>query len=329
MNAIISGHLFCFIFPLLLSIYIIPILIKTAFRFNVLDTPDNNIKKHEKPTPYLGGFALYIPFITTLAIAYPFENQILWLLLGVTLLLFVGFVDDLKVLGPSQKLFGQIIAVICFLKGGYSLKANFFSDFLNIGFSAFWMLSIINAFNLIDVMDGLATTVSIMAGVSFLIIAFLFKQYALTILLLAFLAPLIVFFFYNKPPAKIYLGDAGALFVGGFFAAIPQLFKWSGQHYLAYYAPVIILAIPLLELFFLVVIRTFKGIPFYRGSPHHFAIYLKRKGWSVKQILIFVCLMSIVLFSVATLFLFNYISFTGVIISGFLFVFTWMYFVFT
>lgn len=328
MNAIISRHLFCFIFPLLLAFYIIPILIKIAFRFNVLDVPDNNIKKHEKPIPYLGGFALYIPFITTLAIAYPFENQILWLLLGVTLLLFVGFVDDLKVLTPFQKLFGQIVAVICFLKGGYSLKADFFSDFLNIVFSAFWMLSIINAFNLIDVMDGLAAIVSIMAAISFLIIAFLFKQYALSILLLAFLAPLLVLFFYNKPPAKIYLGDAGALFVGGFFSAIPQLFKWSGQHYLAYYAPVIILAVPLLELFFLIVIRSFKGIPFYRGSPHHFALYLKRKGWSVKQILIFICLMNIILFSVSVLFLFNYINSISVIVAGFIFILSWVYFIF-
>lgn len=329
MDAIVVRHLFCFIFPLLLSVYIIPILIKIAFRFNILDNPDGNIKKHKRPTPYLGGFALYIPFITTLAIAYPFENQILWLLLGVTLLLFLGFVDDLRVLRPAQKFFGQIIAIICFLKGGYSLKTTFFSDFLNTGISAFWMLSIINAFNLIDVMDGLTATISIMAAVFFLIIAFLFKQYALTLLLLSFLVPMIVFFFYNKPPAKIYLGDTGALFVGGFFAAIPQLFNWSDQHYLAYYVPVIILAIPLLELFFLVVIRTFKGIPFYRGSPDHFAIYLQKKSWSVEQILIFVCFMSTILFAVSILFLFNYINITTVFISGFLFILSWIYFVFT
>ncbi len=329
MDAIVSRHLFCFVFPFLLSIYIIPILIKIAFRFNILDNPDGNIKTHKRPTPYLGGFALYIPFIATLAITFPFENQILWLLLGVTLLLFVGFVDDLRVLRPAQKIFGQIIAVICFLKGGYSLKTNFFSDFLNVGISAFWMLSIINAFNLIDVMDGLAAMISIMAAVSFLIIAFLFNQYALTILLLSFLIPMIVFFFYNKPPAKIYLGDTGALFVGGFFAAIPQLFNWSDQHCLAYYVPVIILAIPLLELFFLVVIRTFKGIPFYRGSPDHFAIYLQKKSWSIEQILMFVCFMSIVLFAVSILFLFNYINITSVFISGFIFILSWIYFVFT
>ncbi|MBD3273571.1 hypothetical protein GF385_04460 [Candidatus Dependentiae bacterium] len=327
-NAIIPRHLFCFFFPLLLSIYIIPILIKIAFKFKVLDHPDGNIKNHKKPTPYLGGFALYIPFIATLAIAYPFENQILWLLLGVTLLLFVGFIDDLKVLKPLQKFFGQIVAVICFLKGGYSLKTNFFSDFFNVIISAFWMLSIINAFNLIDVMDGLTATISICASLSFLFIAFYFKQYALTILLLAFIAPLIVFFFYNKPSAKIYLGDAGALFVGGFFAAIPQLFSWSKQHSFAYYVPVIILAIPLLELFFLVLIRSFKRIPFYRGTPHHFALYLKRKDWSVKKILFFVSLSGLALFLVSILFLFQYINLIHLFLIGFVFLLLWIWFVF-
>ncbi|MFH1461948.1 MAG: MraY family glycosyltransferase [bacterium] len=329
MNAIISRHLFCFIFPLLLAIYIMPLLIKIALKFNILDLPDGRIKKHKLPTPYLGGFALYIPFITTLAIAYPFQNQILWLLLGCTLLLFVGFIDDLKVMTPIQKLAGQIVAVICFLKGGYSLKTDFFSNGFNILFSAFGMLSIINAFNLIDVMDGLVTIVSIFSTLSFLIIAFLFKQYYLTILLLAFLAPLLVFFFYNKPPAKIYLGDAGALFIGGFFAALPQLFNWSSQHYIAYYVPVIILAIPLLELFFLVIIRTLKGIPFYRGSPHHFAIYLKNKGWPISKILYLISFLCLILAIVSFLFLFQFISLFTTFLLGLVFIIFWIFIIFT
>lgn len=328
MNAIISRHIFCFIFPLLLAIYILPLLIKMALKFNILDLPDGKIKNHKLPTPYLGGFAIYVPFITVLAIAYPFQNQILWLLLGCTFLLFVGLIDDLKVMTPIQKFAGQIIAVICFLKGGFSLKTYFFLNGFNLLFSVFWMLSVINAFNLIDVIDGLAAIVSIFAAFSFLIIAFLFKQYYLTILLLAFLAPLLVFFFYNKSPAKIYLGDAGALFIGGFFAALPQLFNWSDRHYIAYYVPIIILAIPLLELFFLVIIRTFNGIPFYKGSPHHFAIYLKNKGWSVSKILYFISFLSLILASVSFLFLFQFISLFMTFMLGLVFIIFWIFIIF-
>ena len=313
MEAVFVRHIFSFIFPLLLTIYIVPMMIAAAFNFKILDRPDGKIKNHKKPVPYLGGLAVYIPFIATLAVAYPFENKILWLFLGVTFLLFIGLVDDLKILKPIQKLFGQFLAVLCFLKGGFSLKTIFFSDFFNICASAFWMLSVINAFNLVDVMDGLSSLLAIIAATSFLIIAIILKQYAVSVLLLAFLGPMLVFFYYNKPPARIYLGDAGSLFVGGFLAAIPLLLPWSKLSFDAYYTPIVILGVPLLELFSLVVIRTFKGIAFYRGSPHHYSIYLRSKNWSVAKVLIFSGIMSTILSTIAILFLFNFINFWSLI----------------
>ena len=328
MKAVFARHLFSFIFPFLLAIYLLPILIKTAFKFNALDKPDGNIKKHKKAVPYLGGFAIYIPFIATLAIAYPFANQILWFILGITFLFFVGFVDDFKILSPVQKLFGEFIAVLCFLKGGFSLKTNFFTQLFNIFTSTFWMMLVINAYNLVDVMDGLSSILAIIATSSFLVIALLLKQYSVSVLLLAFLGPLIAFFFYNKPPAKIYLGDCGSLFIGGFIAAIPMLFPWSSLSYVAYYAPVVIVGIPLLEVLSLMVIRTWIGIPFYKGSPHHFSIYLKSKGWSIVKSLTFTAIMSIILSVIAILFLFGFFDFHGLVRAGILFLFVWFYFIF-
>ncbi|MBD3231207.1 hypothetical protein GF322_00940 [Candidatus Dependentiae bacterium] len=328
MDYILLRYFFSFIFSTLLAIYLIPVLIKTAFKFNILDVPDGKIKKHQKAVPYLGGVSIYIPFIATLSIVYPFENQILWLFLGISLLLFVGLIDDLKILKPLQKLFGQILAVICFLKGGFSLKTNFFVVIFNVFLSGFWMLSVINAFNLVDVMDGLATVLAIIAGVSFLIISLILNLPSITILILSFLGPLFVYFFYNRPPAKIYLGDAGSMYVGGFLAAIPLLFPWSSCFFNAYYTPVIILGIPLLEVFSLVIIRTYLGIPFYKGSPHHFAIYLRNKGWSIIQVLIFTIIMSSILSAGAILFLFQFINFNLLIILGILFLLIWFYFIF-
>jgi UDP-GlcNAc:undecaprenyl-phosphate/decaprenyl-phosphate GlcNAc-1-phosphate transferase len=327
-KAVVARHIFSFIFPFLVALYLFPLIIQAALKLDILDRPDGKIKKHEKAVPYLGGLAIYIPFIATLCIAYPFENHILWLVLGVTLLLFVGLIDDLKILKPAQKLFGQFIAVLCFLKGGFSLKTNFFSQFFNIITSTFWMLLVINAFNLVDVMDGLAASLALIAGFSFFIICLLLGQYAISILLLALLGPLLVFFLYNKPPAKIYLGDAGSLFVGGFLSAIPLLIPWSSLSFEAYYAGVIILGVPLLEVLSLIVIRTSIGIPFYRGSPHHFAIYLRKRGWTTVKILIFSGIMSLFLSCVSILFLFNYITLTQTTICGVLFLCVWFYFVF-
>ncbi|MFA5075005.1 MAG: MraY family glycosyltransferase [Candidatus Babeliales bacterium] len=328
MEFVVVRHLFCVVFSSLLAFYLVPMFINAAFRFNILDIPDGKIKNHKKATPYLGGLAIYVPFIATLAIAYPFENKILWLLLGSTFLLFVGLIDDMKCLKPSQKLFGQFIAVICFLKGGFSLKTNFFSDFFNIFASAFWMLLIINAFNLVDVMDGLSSVLAIVSSLSFFVIALFFGQYELSLLLLTFTIPLIVFLFYNRPPAKIYLGDTGSLYIGGFMSAIPLLFPWSSISFESYYAPIIILGIPILEVVTLVVIRTYKCIPFFRGSPHHFSIYLRKK-WSVLKVLLFSSIMSLILSLIAILFLFKFISFIYLIIFILIFLVFWFYFIFS
>jgi UDP-GlcNAc:undecaprenyl-phosphate/decaprenyl-phosphate GlcNAc-1-phosphate transferase len=287
---LVVRHVFALGFSFLLSFYLIPILIKAALQKGFLDNPDGKIKVHENPIPHFGGIAIYIGFVATLAITYPFENVILWLILGSTLLLFVGLIDDLKALRPLQKFGGQIIAVLCFLKGGFALKNSFFRDpFLPLNFfvSGFWMLSVINAFNLVDVMDGLSSTIALVAAMAFFVIALLFKLYTITLLLLSFIGALLAFFLYNKPPAKIYLGDAGAMFVGGFLSSVPFLFPWSSKAKNAYYVPVVILAIPLMEVFFLVIIRACKGIPFYQGSPHHFCLYLLKKGWRKKEVLLF------------------------------------------
>ncbi|MFA6527753.1 MAG: MraY family glycosyltransferase, partial [Candidatus Babeliales bacterium] len=215
---------------------------------------------------------------------------------------------DLKALQPGHKFFWHIFAVLCFLKGGLSLKTTFLSSIPNLFFSAFWMLTIINAFNLIDVMDGLASLVAIVATSTLFGIALCFKQYSLSLLLLTFLGPLLAFFIYNRPPARIYLGDTGALFIGGFLAAVPMLFNWSGQSITAYYAPIIILGVPTLEVVSLVIIRTWLGIPFYKGSPHHFSIFLQKKGWSKNTVLLFTTLASAILSAIALCFLFGIIS---------------------
>lgn len=328
MFMVVTRHIFALLFSFILSLYLIPIIIAVARKLGILDVPDGKIKAHDKPIPYFGGLAVFIPFITTLSLIYPFENKVLWLLLGSTMLLFTGLIDDLKVLKPGQKFFWQIFAVLCFLKGGLSLKTQFFSSIPNLFFSAFWMLSIINAFNLIDVMDGLASLVAIIVAITFFIIGLLFEQFSISLLLVAFLGPLLAFFIYNKPPAKIYLGDTGALFIGGFLAAVPMLLHWSSISPIAYYSPIIILGVPSLEVLSLVTIRTYLGIPFYKGSPHHFSIFLQKKGWSKNNILCFSGIISLILSMLALLFLYQFVSCIGLIGLLVVFLICWGWFVF-
>jgi UDP-GlcNAc:undecaprenyl-phosphate GlcNAc-1-phosphate transferase len=309
----------------LITLFLIPLLRKIAVRLGVVDVPDGKIKQHEKVTPYLGGVGVYAGFISGLALVFPVENQLFFLLVGVTLLLFLGLIDDLVALRPYQKFFGQLLAAFCFLKGGLFLKEQFFYDFWYIGvlISLVWILTIINAFNLVDVMDGLSSVIAINATVSFLIIALVCDCSSVALLLTSFLGPLLAFLWYNYPPAQIYLGDAGSLFIGGFLATVPFLFRWSQFTSMGYLAPAIILTIPLLEVTTLIVVRTYRGIPFYNASPDHFSIYLRKKGWSKPKILGYMVVVATALLLITLSFLFDLISLKTLVLLGLLGILVW------
>jgi UDP-GlcNAc:undecaprenyl-phosphate GlcNAc-1-phosphate transferase len=123
----------------------------------------------------------------------------------------------------------------------------------------------------------------------------------------------------------MYLGDAGSLFIGGLVATTPFMIPWGTYTAFGYFAPVIILMIPLLEVGTLIVIRTYKNIPFYQGSPDHFSIYLQNNGWSKRLILLYITVLSLVLLVIATMFVFNIISLGLLAILMVLFV-AWWYF---
>lgn len=277
----------------LVTHYVIPFLLKIAVRIGAIDNPDGRIKVHKQATPYLGGLGIYIGFISALALTFPFVNNFFLFLVGCTLLLFVGLIDDLTPLTPLQKIIGQSAAAVCFLKAGFYLKEGLFHHIWGIPLSFLWMLTVINAFNLIDVMDGLTTVVTFFITVFFMVYAYFSGAYIVFLFLACFLGTLPAFFLYNKPQARIYLGDSGSLFIGGFMAAIPFLLEWRLYSPLGVIAPFLILSIPLFEISSLILIRSYLRIPFYRGTPHHFCLFLKAKKWSIPTILSFTALCSI------------------------------------
>lgn len=315
---------FSVVISFLVTNFCIPLLSDIAHKYGILDRPDGAIKQHKAPTPYLGGVALYIGFIVALGLVVPFYNTMATMLIGLTVLLFIGLIDDLIVIKPSQKFFGQILAALCFLKAGLHLKEVFFiHHFWTIPISFLWILTVVNAYNLVDVMDGLATTLAICATASFLVIAAGLGHVELVYILCAFLGPLCAFLRYNWPVASMYLGDTGSLFIGGFLATIPFLIEWSRFNQYGYLSPLIILAVPLLEVGTLVVIRTWHKIPFFHGSPHHFSIYLRKKGWQVASILLYCIALSFILFIAAFLLIFTRVDLRLILISGLIFLFFW------
>ena len=300
-------------------------LIAIAHKFNITDQPDRNLKTHKKATPYLGGLGVYIPFITTLALIYPLDNHILWLILGCTQLLFLGLLDDLIDLRPGQKFIGHMLAAICFLNGGIWLRQTFFASYITLPLSFLWMLTMINAFNLVDVMDGLSSTIALCSALGFAGVAALAGQYNISLLMTVFIGAVAAFFWFNRKPARIYLGDCGSLFLGGFFAAAPLLIPWSRIHPYGFLVPPALLAVPLAEVVTLVVVRAYHRIPFYRGSPHHFAHYLQKKRWRNAAILLFVIAVNVVTITLSGLFLHHYIPMLYWPALGIIGFATWLY----
>jgi UDP-GlcNAc:undecaprenyl-phosphate/decaprenyl-phosphate GlcNAc-1-phosphate transferase len=325
MDFVLLRLVFAAIISFLITFYLVPRCIAMAHKLDILDIPDGKIKTHANIIPYLGGVAIYVGFVASLALTLPFNNSLLSFILGSTLLLFVGLIDDLLSLRPYQKLFGQCIAALCFLKAGFHVKETFFlKGIWTIPVSLMWMLVVINAFNLVDVMDGLATTLAIGATISFMTLALVLQQGVVAILLGALFGALCAFLWYNRPQAAIYLGDAGSLFIGGLMATIPFLFQWGIYNVHGLIVPIIILAIPLLEVAILILVRTYKKIPFYYASPDHFSIYLLKGGWSKVSVLLYVGLLSLYLLVVSLLFILNKINFTLITVSGFIFLLIWV-----
>lgn len=326
MDVIIIKVLFSFFFSFLISFYLTPLLCTVAQRLQFVDQPDGVIKTHQYAVPYLGGVAVYGGFLCGIALTVPFDCRIFLLIVGASLLLLLGLIDDLIVLKPYQKFFGQCIVALCLLKAGFYLKQHVFYNIWNIPLSLLWILSIINAFNLVDVMDGLATLLAISATITFAITAWYLHQALVGIVLAAFLGSLIAFFWYNKPSARIYLGDTGSLFIGGFLATIPFLLDWGTYNVYGWLTPVIILAIPLLEIVALIVIRTYKGIPFYQGSADHFSLYLLANGWRKEAILKYVAFLSIYIGMVAFYFMAGILSVIPTFFLGTIFLIVWLCF---
>lgn len=288
---------------------LVPYMVSIARRYRIVDHPDGKLKTHDQATPYLGGVAVYLGFMSGMALFFPVANHVAFAIIGATLLLFVGLIDDLLVLTPAQKMAGQILATCCFVRGGFYIKETFLTAYAPVvsqyavaGISALWILTIINGFNLIDVMDGLATTVALCVTVSLCCMACIFHAYTSLHMLLALGGALLAFLMWNKPAARIYLGDAGSLCIGGVLAIAPFIIPWGQYYYLGFLTPVIVFFIPLIEITSLIIIRTAKGIPWYCGSPDHFCMYLKNKGWDVRKILRFVILFSVPLLFVSVAF---------------------------
>lgn len=302
---------------LIMSLIFIPLFKSLAIRMGIVDVPDGKIKVHATTTPYLGGVAIVCVMILLSVIIGLIENKSfiphkvgIGGIAGLILLAILGFIDDVIVISPFQKAAGQAFISCLFIASGYCLRSSLFPQCILQLVSFFWFILVSNALNLVDIMDGLAGTITLVALAFFGCWSYFMGDARLTSFIVILSASVLGFLWNNKPRATIYLGDSGALFLGGVLSLVPFLLGVQHESNIHFFlASIIVLGIPLAETFVLIVVRTYKKIPFYRGSPHHFICYLRNKGWKEVPILSFVALLGVALGGLATAFIFKAISF--------------------
>jgi UDP-GlcNAc:undecaprenyl-phosphate GlcNAc-1-phosphate transferase len=267
-----------FILALALSLYFTPIIRRGAIKYGVVDAPDGGLKQHTEPVAYLGGVSIYIAFLFALAFTYDFNEEVVALLLGSSIVVMLGLFDDLKVLTPLVKLAGQIVAALVLVKAQVMVQLDILPPALNLVLTVVWLVGITNAINIIDVSDGLAAGVASIAGIFLYIISIWTGAFTSAVLTLALVGSTLGFLAYNRPPAKIFLGDAGSMLLGFLLGAIAMTGRYTYVHPFAAIAPIVILGVPIFDTLFVMGARLARGLPLMHGSPDHFAVRLRNYG---------------------------------------------------
>jgi UDP-GlcNAc:undecaprenyl-phosphate GlcNAc-1-phosphate transferase len=288
-------YIFSFFLSFFLSLYLIPRVREVALRLNIVDVPDNHLKCHKEPVPYMGGIAIYISFLVTLALTFDFSLEVLGLLLGGSIVLIIGVIDDLKALSPGLKLLGQCLAILALMKSGIRIKLAFIPIWISIPLTFLWLLGITNAFNIIDIMDGLSGGVACIACIYLFLVASFNGRIMIAIMALALAGSLIGFLRWNICPARIYLGDAGSLFIGFMIASLSMIGSYTDKNVVAALSPILILGVPIFDTAFVSYIRFRRGQSIFIGSNDHFAIRLRHLKMSPIQVVLLSYLIAIFL----------------------------------
>ena len=300
-----SAVLTALLTSLCVALVAVPLVIRAATRLGVVDAPDARRKLHGRIVPLGGGLAVFCGWAAALAYLTWFTHtgagpggafRFYGLAAGCALLAAIGIWDDWKELRGRQKLAGQAVAVLVVIASGTVVeRVAAFGYTLDLGplawpFTAFWLLGAINAVNLLDGIDGLASTVGVILGTAFCALALLSPGGApVAATAAALVGGLLAFLFYNFPPAKVFLGDAGSMLIGlvlGFVALHAQ-FKEAATMALA--APAAVWAIPIFDVLMAIVRRKLTGRSIYttdRGHLHHRLV--AEWGLSIPRVLLLV-----------------------------------------
>lgn len=286
----------------LLSLFLTPIVRSIAFRVGAVDNP-NARRINKVPMPSSGGLAIFLSFLVSALILMPkvlkgipgvvsYFDYILPVVIAALIITATGYIDDIFELKPRTKMLGIIIgAVIVWAFTDFrfdSFKIPFggplleFNSVVTFFLTVFWIISITNAMNLIDGLDGLVSGVSIISLGTMALVSYFFlpqTDFYLTLTILLLIACIAGFFPYNYHPAIIYLGDTGALFIG-FMIGVLSLQGLKNSTAVSVITPVIILGVPILDTTVAIIRRKLSGRPATEADKMHLHHRLLAMGFT-------------------------------------------------
>lgn len=293
--------LITFIFIFLLVFFITPFFRKLAIRFKILDFPDTR-KVHKEPTPLFGGLAIYVGVILGLGLNYSNLHLFAGLIIGATIILIFGLIDDIKGISANIRIIAQFIATLIMI--GFGIRLSFLPNNLwgNMGeiiLTLIWTIGITNALNYLDGIDGLAGGTAVIATVFFSIISFQTNQPGISTASLILMASCLGFLPYNFRNAKIFLGDAGSTFIGFTLAGIAIMGNWAEDNIVKLTVPILILGVPIFDMVFTTIMRIVEGkirtiIEWLKyGGNDHFHHRLINLGLYPTETLFLICFVNI------------------------------------
>jgi UDP-GlcNAc:undecaprenyl-phosphate GlcNAc-1-phosphate transferase len=279
-----------FLTSLSIAVILMPRLARIGKQFGLVDRP-NSRKVHNSPKPLVGGLGMILAFAMSCILFVPMTGM-RGFFAGVVLLFIIGFLDDYKELGHRWKFFGQVTAamLMMFLSDVYLTNFGNLLYFGDIHFGLFALpltvfctVGITNAINMIDGLDGLAGGVSLVAFIAFAILGYMTAQWNYFFISLALAGAALGFLRYNWRPARIFMGDAGSLFLGFTLVYLSIIMTQGPTGTVRPVMPLLVLAVPITDTITLMVKRAMVGKSPFHADRYHLHHILIRIGMSKRM----------------------------------------------
>ena len=291
---------------------------RLGLRFHVMDQPDGRRKVHAVATPRLGGVAIFgSTLIATLLLRGLFDlSQLTGILVGATLVSFLGFWDDRFSLSAWVKLAAQGIAVVLLIATGVSVSIFPFR-ILNYGVTLLWVIGVTNALNLLDNMDGLSGGIAAIAAAHFALMCAFSGQYLVGALSIALMAACLGFLIYNWNPATIFMGDSGSLFLGFVLASVGIKLRFPDNvPFVTWMIPVLVLGVPVFDTALVTISRLRRRLnPLTTPGKDHTSHRLTYAGFSRREAVLVLYVAGLIL-GLAAVFLMRATLVEGYIMGG-------------